>query len=120
MNKKILIVDDDPSISRLLQFTLSRSGFEAHCCINPESFEKIIHSNDFDLLIFDIHLPGNSGIDLFKHFRISHPETPALFMSGHCDESDLREIFELPCSGIIYKPFDGVEILEAIETILNQ
>ena len=87
-NRKVLIVDDEPDIREILKLLLSSNGYEAKAVSNGESAIKILkEESSFDLLILDIMMPNQNGIDVLKKIR-EFSKIPALFLTAKIHESD--------------------------------
>ena len=74
MNAKILIVDDELAIRNLITKYLQTAGYECHTAENAASAKEILASNTIDLLLTDIKMPGESGLDLIRYAKKHYPE----------------------------------------------
>lgn len=70
MTPRVLIVDDDPLVRDLLQAYLSREGYDVHCADTAERAEALLGSQDVDLVLLDIRLPGKDGLTLTRELRV--------------------------------------------------
>lgn len=116
----ILIIDDDTRIRELLQSYLSQKGLRVSAAANAEKARKIMHGVAFDLLILDIMMPGESGLELARSLRDSHNGVPILMLSALSDAGD--RIAGLTSGGDDYlaKPFEPEELLLRIRSILKR
>ena len=120
MKKTILIVDDDPSINAILNFILQQADYNTIITSSGEDCLKTVKDNHtIDLIFLDLKMSGISGIDTFKKLQKISPNLLVVMMTGHVDESLLKEVFSLGAYGIVYKPFDVEEILTIIKTIFS-
>lgn len=120
MNRSILVVDDDISITSIFEFILQQSGYETLIASTGEDSLKIIHSDiPIDLIFLDIKMPKISGIDVFREIQRVRPYVLVVMMTGYAVDELLKEAFELGAYGVIYKPFDVDEILSVIEKIFK-
>ena len=79
---RILIIDDDVSVTTSMKMVLALSGFEATVANDGRRGMQAAEADAFDLLIVDIFMPDMDGFETIQAFRRSHPSTPILLMSG--------------------------------------
>lgn len=108
---KILIVEDDPQISKSLLINLKLSGFEAHASSTMKNAWQRIKDEHFDLICLDIGLPDGSGLDLCQKIRREGHEVPILFISARTDEATAVEAMNHGADDYVRKPF-GIEELK--------
>lgn len=109
---KILIVEDDPQISKSLKINLKLSGFEPETVSTIDEAWKVLHEEHFDLMCLDIGLPDGSGLDLCEKVRNSGDDIPILFMSARTDEASVVKGINMGGDDYLRKPF-GMEELKA-------
>lgn len=103
---RILVVDDEPNICRLLQRYLGRLGYDVVTAGSvPEALEKLEGSH-FDLVLTDLRLPGPSGLDLLVEVRTRAPGTRTMLMSAHADVYAASAAIERGIDQLIVKPFE--------------
>lgn len=112
--REIIIVDDDIAMSQAIERLLRVVGGNARYFASAEDFLDSGTGRGADVLILDIHLPGISGIELHHQLSASGSITPVVYITGH-DTAKNREIARE--RGVVYfiKPFDGSELITAIE-----
>lgn len=115
---KILIVDDDIEIAELLSDILVDAGFNTVIKNNAEDALEII-SNDFDLIILDIMLPGMSGTELCALIR-NKVNCPIIFISAKVQTVDKLVGFEIGCDDYITKPFINDEVVARVKANIRQ
>ena len=108
---KVLIVEDDPQISKSLKINLKLSGFQTESVTTIADAWKILKEQHFDLMCLDIGLPDGSGLDLCEKVRTSGDEIPILFISARTDESVVVKAINTGGDDYLRKPF-GVEELK--------
>ncbi len=108
---KVLIVEDDPQISKSLKINLKLSGYETETASTVADAWKLIQTEHFDLMCMDIGLPDGSGLDLCQRVRESGDETPILFISARTDEATVVKGITGGGDDYLRKPF-GVEELK--------
>jgi len=116
---KILFLEDDPVIGSIVEEFLSESYTLEHC-YNSKDALKRAEDGDFDLYIFDINVPGISGIELLKTLRDFNDTTPAIFITAYQELKYLREGFDVGANDFIRKPFELEELRARIENIKRQ
>lgn len=113
---KILIVEDEKNISKLILDTLALANYETETCYDGESALFKINNNCYDLIILDIMLPKLNGFEVLE--RIDNNQTPIIFLSA---KNDITTIVRGLKQGIDYmtKPFEPLELLARVELRLK-
>ena len=120
MTKKILVVDDDPSIVSIFEFILTDANYEPITANSGEDALEIVRSqSDIDLVFLDVKMPGMSGIDTFREIQRINPMLLVVMMTGYSVDEMLKDAFELGAYGVIYKPFDVEEVISVVDKILK-
>ena len=117
---KILIVDDEEPILSLLQDFLIMSKLECRGATNVQEAQKCLDEEDFDLILSDYLMPGETGIDLLRYVMIRGAATPFILFSGSCDERVKDEAFQNGASAVIEKPISLTIVLRTVLTYLNK
>ena len=124
MNKnsipKILIVDDEYTVLKDLEISLSEKNYELFTAASYKEALGILSDNRLDILITDLVLPQNSGIDLIKYAVENNKIYGSILMTGYSDEKALIEAAHLGVKEILKKPFSDTELFSAIEKILEK
>jgi len=117
--KKILIVDDDQLVVKTVQKLLTKQGYEVKTATNAIEAISLVARHDFDLVISDIRMPGESGIiavqkiqEIYKEKRI---DCGYIFFSGYAEEDTPAHAVQLGVDKFIYKPFDSELFLKNVE-----
>lgn len=106
MNNKILIIEDDKSISKLLSFHLNSEGFETKCAYDGKSALEILSKESFECIILDLMLPIINGFEILKTARYKMDiKTPIIIASAKSDDSDIISAIELGADDYLRKPF---------------
>jgi response regulator RpfG family c-di-GMP phosphodiesterase len=103
---RILVVDDEPNICRLLQRYLGRLGYEVETAGSVPDALDVLHRARFDLVLTDLRLPGPSGLDLLVEVRSRAPGTRTILMSAHADVYAAAAAIERGVDQLIVKPFE--------------
>ena len=118
MKKKILIVEDDPSIAELQKDYLEVAGFEVSWRDNGLEGLKSLRENEFDLLILDIMLPGMDGLEILRGMK-EEKDIPVLLVSARKEEIDKIKGLSLGADDYITKPFSPGELVARVKTHLD-
>lgn len=113
--KRILVVEDDPSIAELLQDYLEVNGFEVTICGNGIDGLKTIRENAYDLIILDVMLPGLDGFEILKNIRDEN-DIPVLIVSAKKEELDKIRGLRLGADDYITKPFSPGELVARVNS----
>jgi two-component system phosphate regulon response regulator OmpR len=117
--RKILIIDDDEKLNRLLKTYLSGFGFSVTSCLHPSAGLKA-SQNDFpDLIILDIMLPDMDGFEVCREIRKTS-STPVIMLTARGDITDRIVGLELGADDYLPKPFEPRELLARIQTVLRR
>lgn len=108
---KILIVEDDPQITKILKLNLRLSGLDTDNAITFQEAWGKISSDHFDLILMDIGLPDGSGLDLCQRVRESGNDVPIVFLSARTDEASVVKGIKNGADDYLRKPF-GLEELK--------
>lgn len=120
MSLKILIVDDDLSMRMLLAEYFRRLGFEVEDRESAEAAIEPAVSGRFDCFIFDVSMPGMSGLELLKRVRERGVETPAMFLTAHDAVDDKVAGFQAGADDYLAKPFSPRELEVRVEALLRR
>ena len=115
---KILIVEDDQTISKLIAASLSISGYESVPCFDGNEAVHMVRNEEFDLTLLDIMLPGLDGFQVME--KIRETGTPVIFLTAMGDVSDRVKGLKSGAEDYIVKPFEPLELLARIEIVLRR
>lgn len=110
MADKVLIIDDDPSICRLLKKVMTSSGFESSIMNDGPSAIKLLASESFDCILLDVTMNGMDGFEVVEHLRKSNINTPIIIISGRNEDYDTLYGLSLGADDYITKPFNPVTL----------
>ena len=110
----ISVVDDDSSMTRMLTRVLSSAGFEVAVFHSAEEFLAAYAMLETRCLVLDVDLPGMSGLDLQWRLKEAGQDVPIVFVSGHATEQTRQQALSHGAIGLLSKPFDIEELLDAI------
>ncbi|MGB5158345.1 HD-GYP domain-containing protein [Desulfobacterium sp. N47] len=118
--KKILIIDDDESVLRTLKRIIDKIRRECVLASSAEEARRILEQESFDLVLCDIRLPGESGMDLVRHILSGYPETAVIVVSGLDDPDVAEKALEIGVYGFIVKPFKVSEVIINVSNALRR
>ncbi len=116
----ILVVDDDARLRALLQRFLAEQGHRVAVAGDATEARAAIEAMAFDLLVLDVMMPGETGLELAEHLRSEGHETPILMLTARGDPDDRVAGFEHGADDYLAKPFDPRELALRIRTILRR
>lgn len=116
---RILIVDDDPEIRRLLADYLERNSFTPVTARDGREMRQALDRHAIDLIVLDLTLPGCDGLTLCRDLR-SQSNLPVLMLTARSEEADRILGIEMGADDYLVKPFSPRELLARIKTILRR
>lgn len=119
MTRKILAVDDDPKVLKILKHTLSSEGFEVHCAGN--GFEALDLAGEVkpDLVVLDLMMPGMDGFETMRKLR-QFLDVPVIMLSARGEEIDRVVGFRLGVDDYQVKPFSPLELSLRVKAVLKR
>ena len=115
----ILVVDDEEYMLQSLSKLLTLLGFETKTALDGETALELFKSNNVDLIITDINMPGMSGIDLLKEIKLLNPELPVIVITGYSAEKAQVLAEKNKADGFLPKPFRMNDIKDLIDSLLT-
>ena len=116
---KILLVDDDVRICRLVQRFVETSGFDFICAHTTKDALDLLQDNTVSIILLDIMLPDSDGFTLAKEIR-KLSSTPIIFLSARAEIEDKVNGLEIGADDYITKPFEAKELIARINTVLRR
>jgi DNA-binding response OmpR family regulator len=118
--RRILLVEDDPSLGFVIKDNLSLKGYDVTLCRDGEEADRIFAPMAFHLCIFDVMLPRKDGFTLAREVRAKDHSKPILFLTAKSMTEDKLEGFRIGADDYITKPFSLEELLCRIEVFLKR
>ena len=112
--KLILVVDDDPSMLKVIKRILKVHGFDAELFSSASEFESRANLREATCLVLDIDLKGESGIELRRRIAQSGISIPAIFVTGKDNATNRKAAQDADCSAFLVKPFPMKSLIDAI------
>ncbi len=117
-SRRVLVVDDEPKMQRVLEILLKRKGHDVICVGSGEQALVELQSSPVDLIISDLRMPGMSGIDLLKAVRAMASDVPVIILTAFGTVETAVEAMKVGACEYIVRPFD-VDALElSIDRVL--
>ena len=114
----VFVVDDDASVRDSLSLLLSLRGYTTATFASAEDFVSAVQPNWRGCVVLDIRMPGMSGLELQRRLREGGPTLPVIVITAHGDVAAARQAFLADAIDFIEKPFDGEQLLTAVEKAL--
>jgi putative nucleotidyltransferase with HDIG domain len=118
--RKALIVDDEESVGRTLGRILKKMNRKYLLAASAEVARLMLKTESIDLILCDIRMPGESGIDLSQFVIAEHPDTAVIIVSGVDDPEIVKKALEIGAYGYIIKPFKVSEVIINISSALRR
>lgn len=116
---RILVVDDEPQITRVLRTTLSSNGYDVRTAADGESALDVLGDWKPDLVVTDLNMPGMTGVELCKAVR-KISEVPVIVLSVRGEERTKIEALDSGADDYVTKPFSSAELLARIRANLRR
>ena len=117
---KILLLEDDKLFNETIQDFLEEEGYEVQTALDPYSALEISYESRFDLYLFDVNLPYESGFELLDKLRVSGDKTPTIFLTSRDDKASMVKGFIVGGDDYMKKPIDLDELLLRIKAVLRR
>jgi DNA-binding response OmpR family regulator len=118
--EKILIIEDDPTLSNNIKEALQSEGMECECVFDGYLAERMLKRAEYSCVIMDINLPGRNGFMLCQDFRQHNSTTPVLILTAFDDLADKVKGFESGADDYLTKPFFMRELLMRVRVLLKR
>ncbi len=117
---RIIVVEDDTHISRVICLWLKRNGHEVMTAVDGRSALEMIRARRPDLLLADVNLPVMDGMELLQAVRSEGlMDSPAIVLTSRCDQAEIAVRAGALGAVVHAKPFSPLHLMEAIETALG-
>jgi len=122
LRRRILVVDDEVDIAELIKYNLEQEAFEVVILHEASKVLSILKSQNFDLILLDLMLPGASGMDLCREMK-RNPQTesiPIIMLTAKSSETDKIVGLEVGADDYITKPFSPREVVARVKAVLRR
>jgi len=118
--ERILVIDDDPGFSEVVQLLLAGEGYRTEMTGTVRDGVRAIHGGAVDLVITDLKLPDATGLDAIRSLREIDRELPIILMTSYSSVESAVEALRNGAVDYIIKPFDNDDFLHAVARALNE
>ncbi|WP_027093987.1 response regulator transcription factor [Cohnella thermotolerans] len=120
MSDKVLIIEDEPTIARLVTYNLSLEGYETEVVGNgAEGLHHAMHE-DYAIIFLDLMLPGMNGFEVLQKLRQNGVKTPVIILTARNAEEEVVQGLKLGADDYITKPFGVAELLARTAAVLRR
>ena len=119
VNETLLLVDDEPELIDMLDEYFRKQGYQVRSATNANAARQIIEREKIHLMVLDINMPGESGLDLLRDIR-GRTRLPVILLTANSDLIDRVVGLELGADDYLGKPFDLRELLARIRSVLRR
>ncbi len=120
MESLIVVIDDEEDMLDLLEYNLTKAGYEVLGFLNTSKIEQLLNEENVDLLIVDRNLPGIEGSEFIKNLRLKGYNNSVIFLSAKTSMDEQLEGFEAGGDDYITKPFEMDNLLARIKAVLKR
>ncbi|WP_367924398.1 response regulator transcription factor [uncultured Ruthenibacterium sp.] len=117
---RILVVEDEPELNRLLTKRLKDAGYSVDSCTDGQSALDHLPGAEYDALVLDIMLPGLSGLDVLRRMRNDRNRTPVLLLTARDSIEDRVTGLDAGADDYLVKPFSFEELLARLRVLLRR
>lgn len=120
MSPKILVIEDEPTLARLLSYNLSQEGYEIQVIDHGAEGLQAAMQQRFDLIILDIMLPGMNGFEVLFKLRQKGDKTPVIILTARNAEDEVVQGLRHGADDYITKPFGVAELLARVSAVMRR
>lgn len=118
--EKILLVDDDARLRRLIERFLGEQGYRVKAVENAEQMDRLLSRELFNLVVLDLMLPGEDGLSACRRLREANNQIPIIMLTAKGDESSRIHGLEMGADDYLAKPFNPRELLARVRAVLRR
>ncbi|MCM3270212.1 response regulator transcription factor [Paenibacillus elgii] len=120
MPQKILVIEDEPTLARLLSYNLTQEGYETKVVDHGSDGLQAALQHQFDLIVLDIMLPGMNGFEILSKLRQKGNKTPVIILTARNAEEEVVQGLKYGADDYITKPFGVAELLARVSAVLRR
>ncbi|WP_307205838.1 response regulator transcription factor [Paenibacillus harenae] len=120
MPHKVLVIEDEPTLARLLSYNLTQEGYETTVIDHGGEGLQTALQRSFDLVILDIMLPGLNGFEILNRLRQNGVRTPVIILTARNAEEEVVQGLKHGADDYITKPFGVAELLARVSAVLRR
>ncbi|GGD31434.1 DNA-binding response regulator [Malaciobacter pacificus] len=115
---KILILEDNKSLSNVMNKALSAEGYQVDCFYDGDEASNAIE-NGYSCFILDINVPNLDGITVMEYIRYNHANTPVIIISANHDLEKIEKSYQVGCDDYLKKPFYIFELVQKVKKLIS-
>ena len=119
-NRRVLIVDDEPSVVNLLAETLRQEGYSCWGCQSGKEAMHLMDTQQYDVILSDVHMPGMNGLELLRLIREKHPRLASVMITGEGDVRVGVQAMKEGADDYLLKPFKPAAVAVSINQVLHR
>lgn len=120
MTQRLLVIEDEPTLSRLLSYNLTSEGYQVVVADHGQTGFDTALEQEFDLILLDLMLPGMNGFEVMSKLRSEGIRTPIIILTAKNAEAEVVEGLKLGADDYITKPFGVAELLARVAAVLRR
>jgi DNA-binding response OmpR family regulator len=120
MASRVLVVDDDPTVSDVVRRYLERAEYEVVLAADGQGALDAVHAQRPDLVVLDLMLPGIDGLEVCRRLRRDDPDLPVVMLTALGDEADRVVGLSLGADDYVTKPFSPRELVLRVQSVLRR
>ena len=120
MDRRILIVDDEDSITTLIEYNLEQEGYETVVYQDGKQAYEAAKNDHFDLIVLDLMLPSMNGMEICQKLRQDDIHTPIIMLTAKRQEQDMITGLEYGADDYMTKPFSPKELVTRVKVVLRR
>src|SRR5579863_6991627 len=117
-NASILVIDDEAGIRESLEVLLSLEGYSVRMASDGEQGLRILELENFDLVLLDLALPGQTGLELLPRIKVLQPELPVIMITAYGTVDNVVEAIRAGAENFVQKPWDNEKLLADIRSAI--
>jgi DNA-binding response OmpR family regulator len=118
--QRILVIDDEPALLMALATVLEQAGFQVFAAQSGREATAMILEHPIDLLITDLNMPDEDGIEIIRRLRKDHPQLKVIAMSGTFGPNIMSIAQKLGADATLSKPMTGTKLLDCIRKLSDE
>jgi CheY-like chemotaxis protein len=116
-SKRVLLLDDDAAIQRLVSTLLRRAGFRVEAVSRGSQAIEALKTGAYDVILLDLMMPTEGGVTVVKHLREEHPALLERVLLLTATPESVLKNFERGIAGVVRKPFTSKELVDAVTRV---
>ncbi len=116
---KIMLIDDNESIIKVLKEVIEAAGYECIDFMDPKKAVETIKISRFDVVLTDLKMPGMTGLEVLNEVKNHSPLTPVIIMTGYADEDSIIDALNMGAVRFYRKPLNIKDLMSFLSKIEN-